>query len=236
MHTAVQQCIARQSSRWSERVRQLESRRRFGAGTRRGGPSFATAATVGIVALAASALVNRQLARSAERRNPPRGRFLTVRGVRLHYVERGKGTASRPAARQRQHDPGLCGERAGRPGGGEVPGHRLRPAGLSATASGRGARSGRPRRRPTSSTRRWAELDATAGDRSWGIRGARRSRRRSAMRHPDGVAALVLASGYYYPTARLDLVPLAAAGGPDCRRPPSLHAGAAARPAALARC
>jgi alpha/beta hydrolase fold len=46
-----------------------------------------------VVAAVASALLNRWLAQKAERRNPPIGRFITVEGVRLHYVERGTGTA-----------------------------------------------------------------------------------------------------------------------------------------------
>jgi hypothetical protein len=50
-------------------------------------------AAVGVVAaaLAASAIVNYILAKRAERRNLPTGRFITVEGVRLHYVERGSG-------------------------------------------------------------------------------------------------------------------------------------------------
>ena len=46
-----------------------------------------------VVALAAAAILNRGLATVAERRNPPKGRFITVHGVRLHYVERGTGSA-----------------------------------------------------------------------------------------------------------------------------------------------
>jgi len=45
-----------------------------------------------VVAAVASALLNRWLAQKAERRNPPRGRFVTVDGTRLHYVDRGTGT------------------------------------------------------------------------------------------------------------------------------------------------
>ena len=41
--------------------------------------------------VAATALVNRQLAKKALRDNPPQGRFIDVNGVRLHYVERGNG-------------------------------------------------------------------------------------------------------------------------------------------------
>ncbi len=51
--------------------------------------TVAAAATVG--ALALSAFVNRRLANKAENDNPPAGRFLDVNGVRLHYIERGSG-------------------------------------------------------------------------------------------------------------------------------------------------
>jgi len=53
-----------------------------------------TAAAVGgtVAALAVVALVNRYLARKAERDNPPQGRFIDVDGVRLHYIDRGSGT------------------------------------------------------------------------------------------------------------------------------------------------
>ena len=45
-----------------------------------------------VVVAGVSALLNRWLAQKAERRNPPLGRFITVDGVRLHYVDRGTGT------------------------------------------------------------------------------------------------------------------------------------------------
>jgi len=41
--------------------------------------------------LAAAGLINYTLARRAERRNPPEGKFLTVDNVRLHFIERGTG-------------------------------------------------------------------------------------------------------------------------------------------------
>lgn len=50
------------------------------------GPSYAFAAVVAAGALAATALLNRHLAKKAEQANPPAGRFLEVDGVRLHYV------------------------------------------------------------------------------------------------------------------------------------------------------
>lgn len=50
--------------------------------------TFLLAAGVG---LAAAAMVVRQRTREAERDNPPHGSFVEVDGIRLHYVERGQG-------------------------------------------------------------------------------------------------------------------------------------------------
>ncbi len=52
-----------------------------------------TAAILGIAGLAASILYVKSKARSAEREHPPRGSFVDVDGVRLHYVEHGEGPA-----------------------------------------------------------------------------------------------------------------------------------------------
>lgn len=48
-------------------------------------------AAVGGAALAGAALFNWSKAKRAERANPPLGDFLTVEGMRLHYLERGEG-------------------------------------------------------------------------------------------------------------------------------------------------
>ncbi|HEX2113236.1 MAG TPA: alpha/beta hydrolase [Alphaproteobacteria bacterium] len=48
--------------------------------------ALATAAALGV-----TALFNAAAARRAERSNPPQGRFVTVEGVRLHYLEQGSG-------------------------------------------------------------------------------------------------------------------------------------------------
>jgi hypothetical protein len=70
-----------------ERLRRVvPSQRRY-----REAPSFVAASAIALAALAAAALVNRHLAKKAERDNPPTGQFLEVNGVRLHYVERGAG-------------------------------------------------------------------------------------------------------------------------------------------------
>jgi Thiamine pyrophosphate enzyme, N-terminal TPP binding domain/alpha/beta hydrolase fold len=52
---------------------------------------YVLAAAVSVGVLAISALVNRHFAKAAEHDNPPTGKFLEVNGVRLHYFERGSG-------------------------------------------------------------------------------------------------------------------------------------------------
>src|SRR3954453_421401 len=52
---------------------------------------FGRALAAGAAGLGGAALVNVALARGAERRHPPEGNFLTIDGVRLHYIERGTG-------------------------------------------------------------------------------------------------------------------------------------------------
>ena len=52
---------------------------------------IAVSAAVVVAALAISALANRFIGKRAERNNPPMGKFVVVRGVRLHYVEEGEG-------------------------------------------------------------------------------------------------------------------------------------------------
>src|SRR3954452_17446497 len=55
-------------------------------------PNWLVPALLGsAAALGASALYAVSKAHEAEQRHPPIGRFLTVDGVRLHYVERGSG-------------------------------------------------------------------------------------------------------------------------------------------------
>jgi pimeloyl-ACP methyl ester carboxylesterase len=53
--------------------------------------SWRTGALAGAALLGGAALFNHLRARRAEEANPPLGEFLTVDGVRLHYVEKGEG-------------------------------------------------------------------------------------------------------------------------------------------------
>lgn len=177
--------------------------------SRLGDSRYATAATLGIAALAVAALVNHQLARGAERRNPPRGRFLEIDGVRLHYVERGTGEPlvllhGNGSMIQDFESSGLLDEAA----------KTYRVIAFDRPGYGH---SRRPRRRLWSPDaqadllhRALEALDASPAivlGHSWGASVAVAL----ALKHPGSVKALVLASGYYYPTARADVV---AASGP----------------------
>ena len=169
---------------------------------------YATAAAVAVAALAVSALVNWQQARRAERHNPPEGQFLEIEGVRLHYVERGEGEPlvllhGNGSMIQDFESSGLVAQAAetyrvivfDRPGYG----HSQRPRGTIWS----------PEAQADLIHRALVELDATPAvvlGHSWGTLVATAL----ALNHPASVKALVLASGYFYPTARIDV--LAAAG------------------------
>jgi pimeloyl-ACP methyl ester carboxylesterase len=156
------------------------------------------------VASVASILLNRWFARKAESRNPPLGRFITVGGVRLHYVERGTGTPlillhGNGSMIQDFQSSGLIDLAAknyrviafDRPGFG----HSERPRSTIWTPeaqadliAGALKKIGVPR--------------AVVLGHSWGTLVALAL----AVKYPQEVQALVLASGYYYPNARADVV------------------------------
>lgn len=164
------------------------------------------AALIGIgAALAASAIVVRQRTKQAERDNPPVGRFIEVEGIRLHYVDRGEGQPlvllhGNGTLLQDLQISGLIDRAAER--------YRV----IAFDRPGYGY-SERPR------TTIWtpqaqAELlhhalhllgvqQAVVIGHSWGSMIAVSF----ALSFPEFTKSLVLLSGYYYPTARLD-VPL----------------------------
>ena len=158
-------------------------------------------AIVGV--LAATAVVNHRLAKRAEQRNPPVGRFIDVDGVRLHYLERGEGPPlvllhGNGSMIQDFVSSGLV-DMAARQ-------HRV----IVFDRPGYG-HSTRPRGRVWSPEAQ-ADLLREALDRlgvsqavilghSWGASVAVAM----ALNHPQMVRGLVLTSGYYYPTARVDM-------------------------------
>jgi pimeloyl-ACP methyl ester carboxylesterase len=170
----------------------------------------ATAATIG--ALALSALVNRHLSRKATRDNPPLGQFLDLDGVRLHYVERGTGEPlvllhGNGSMIQDFESSGLIDLAAknyrvivfDRPGFG----HSDRPRDVIWTPAAQAELFNK-------ALQQLGISHALVLGHSWGASVAIAL----ALKHPELVRGLVLASGYYYPTARGDVVALSAPAVP----------------------
>jgi pimeloyl-ACP methyl ester carboxylesterase len=168
-------------------------------------PLLAAGAAV-VVGLAATALINNRVARKAERNHPPTGKFITVDGCRLHYVEQGEGEPlvllhGNGSMIQDFKSSGLM----------DLAGTQYRVVAFDRPGYGH---SDRPR------TSIWtadlqADLICKALQRlniagalvlghSWGASVAVAL----ALKHPAMVRGLVLASGYYYPTPRVDTIML----------------------------
>jgi pimeloyl-ACP methyl ester carboxylesterase len=169
-------------------------------------------AALAAAALAATALLNRHLAKKAEHDNPPAGRFMDVDGVRLHYVERGSGEPlvllhGNGSMIQDFESSGLVGLASksyrviviDRPGFG----HSSRPRNVVWT----------PDAQAQLIRRALERLDVSQAivlGHSWGASVAVAL----ALKFPDLVSGLVLASGYYYPNLRPDVVALSAPAVP----------------------
>jgi pimeloyl-ACP methyl ester carboxylesterase len=172
---------------------------------RRSRPSARTSSLLGVAALAlagSAVLVNRRAAQ-AERDYLPRGRFLTVDGVRLHYVEKGIGPPviflhGNGAMVEDMLISGVVDHASSayraivfdRPGFG----HSERPQDRSWTAVAQAALFAKA----------FAQLgigNPMVVGHSWGTLAALAL----AINHPQSVGGLVLASGYYFPTARNDV-------------------------------
>ncbi len=181
---------------------------RYSTHTPSSAPAWGGAALLAVAGLAASLLYVQGKKRAAERDNPPQGKFIEVDGVRLHYLERGEGNAL-----VLLHGNGLFSddfalsgllERAAqthrvivfdRPGFG----HSERPSETSWTPEAQAklfykALHQLGVERPIVLGHSWGTLVALA----------------MALDFPRYIRGLGLVSGYYYPSARLD-VPLAAA-------------------------
>jgi pimeloyl-ACP methyl ester carboxylesterase len=166
----------------------------------------AAAATVGTLAM--SALINRHLAKNAENNNPPAGQFLEVNGVRLHYVERGSGaplvllhgTGSMIQDFESSDLIDLAAKSYrvivfDRPGFG----HSDRPRNIVWTPAAQAELI-------NSALHRLGVSHAIVLGHSSGASVAVAL----ALKNPNLVQGLVLASGYYYPTLRADVVAFSA--------------------------
>jgi len=158
---------------------------------------------VAAAVLGGAALINLALARRAERRHPPEGKFLTIDGVRLHYIERGtgpvvvllhgNGTMARDFVLSGLFDLLAKDHRViafDRPGFGfsERPRWRIWSAEAQAELLHR-ALINLDARRVVIVGHSWGTLVAIA----------------LGLRDQTNAAGLVLLSGYYFPTARVDV-------------------------------
>jgi pimeloyl-ACP methyl ester carboxylesterase len=167
-------------------------------------PSYVGATAVAIGVLAALALVNRHFAKKAALDNPPAGRFLELNGVRLHYIERGAGAPlvllhGNGSMIQDFESSGLIDLAAknyrvivfDRPGFG----HSDRPRDVIWTPDAQAELI-------KDALARLKISNAIVLGHSWGASVAVAL----GLKFPALVRGLVLASGYYYPTVRADVV------------------------------
>jgi pimeloyl-ACP methyl ester carboxylesterase len=156
-----------------------------------------------MAALAGAAIVNRQMAKTAERRHPPEGQFMMVDGVRLHFVDsggdklpvvllHGNGTMIADMAISGLLESASRRYRTiafDRPGFG----YSTRPRGVAWTPSAQAALFRKAFAqlsidKPIVVAHSWATLVALG-----------------LALDQHAISGLVLISGYYYPTARTDV-------------------------------
>ena len=190
------------------RLTQLETSPE-GLGLRRLRGAIATAAATAALGLATAAFESYR-SRRAERLHPPLGRFLEIDGVRLHYLDTGPDAGSLDHAATPAvllHGNGVMAEDFLISGVVGLAARRRRVVSFDRPGFGH---SDRPR------DRRWTaqaqadlirkafvrlgiERPVVAGH-SWGTLAALAL----ALEDPEAVAGLVLISGYYYPSLRVD--------------------------------
>jgi pimeloyl-ACP methyl ester carboxylesterase len=172
--------------------------------TRPGG--WLAAAVAAAAVLAACAVTVRQLKNRAERDFPPKGQFLDVDGVRLHYQTHGREDA--PQTVVLLHGNGVMAEELELSGLVERAAREHRVIVFDRPGFGY---SERPADRSWTPEAQADLLDAALRQlgvhhpvvlgHSWGANVAMAM----GLRHPQRVGALVLASGYYTPSLRFDV-------------------------------
>lgn len=171
-----------------------------------GSSGLRTGAILAAIGLAASFMYVRAKTRQAERDNPPQGKFVEVDGVRLHYVERGAGPVlvllhgngvyskdfetSGLLQRAAEHYRVIAFDRPGF-------GYSERPRSTLWTPDKQAALLHR-------ALEQIGVESAIVLGHSWGTMVALAM----GLQQPDFVRGLVLLSGYYYPSLRLDVATL----------------------------
>lgn len=188
-------------------------RRGLEASAARRGSVVGPALLAGVAALGTTALLVHEQARRAEEHHPPIGRFITVGGVRLHYLDSG----GRGPALVLLHGNGAMLQEMLISGLVEAASAHYRVIVFDRPGHGY---SERPRDRqwtPEAQAHLFRRAFLALGleapivlGHSWGALVALAL----GLEHPEAVRGLVLASGYYFPTARLDVVLFAAPAVP----------------------
>ncbi|RYF44747.1 MAG: alpha/beta hydrolase, partial [Cytophagaceae bacterium] len=184
-----------------------KSTRRFRASYRARNSLLFKVAAVG-ACLGAMATVNKALSMWAERKHLPKGRFLDVDGVKLHYLDQGSGpvlvflhgngsmiddfTSSGLISEAAKHYRVIAFDRPGF-------GHSSRPRDTVWTASAQAHLIHR-------ALSQLGVSEFSVFGHSWGASVAIAM----GIRHPDHVRSLVLASGYYYPVPMMSMFLLTA--------------------------
>jgi pimeloyl-ACP methyl ester carboxylesterase len=172
-----------------------------------GAPSYKGVLLGAAAALGAAALWNHFQARKAESEHPPRGGFVAIGGVPLHFLERGHG---RPVVLL--HGNMTMAEEIAASGLLDLTAERYRTVAFDRPGYGYSDRTRDRVWTPAAQADLLHEAFRQLGlerpivvGHSFGTVVALEL----ALRHPEAVGALVLLSGYYFPTARID-VPLLA--------------------------
>ena len=162
-------------------------------------------ALIGAAALGALALANIIVARRAERRHPPQGRFIEVDGVRLHYTDQGTG-----APVVLVHGNAVTGGDWSTSGVADLllqQGHRVvvfdRPGfGHSERPRGPAWTAGQQADLLHHAVQRLGIKRPVVAGHSWGAIVALAM----AAQHPENIAGVVAVSGYYFWTLRPDIL------------------------------
>jgi pimeloyl-ACP methyl ester carboxylesterase len=171
------------------------------------GPTRWLAAAAGTAAvLGACALVVQRQTRKAERASPPAGRFVTVQGVRLHFTVQGRDDAEQTLVLL--HGNGSLGQEFDISGLVAQASERLRVVVFVRPGYGHSERPAQRRFGPQeqadllhAAIMRLGIVEPIVLGHSWGALVALAM----GLRHPSDIGSLVLVSGYYFPSLRLDM-------------------------------
>jgi pimeloyl-ACP methyl ester carboxylesterase len=165
---------------------------------------YITGVAAAIATLALTAIVNRYLAKKAERENPPAGHLIQVGSVRLHYLDSGSGDPivllhGNGSMSQDFQSSGLI----------EIASQKYRVIAFDRPGFGHSTRPRKTSWTPEEQADLFHQAlmqigisRATILGHSWGTTVALAL----ALKYPEAVSGLILASGYYYPTVRPDVL------------------------------